>query len=121
VHPAARLQSCRNNCIHFPERPGVSDTDFLGPLGYRWQIAHPYDVVDSQFIAEYYLRALIQINHCRKVGLIKAKQIEKSTVLPKWESIVGIIHRTFPIAQQQDQTRVQFLSQRLSTGGVGSS
>ena len=58
-------------------RPDVGHADLLRAFGDRRQIAHPYDVVDGQLVAEDRVAVLVDVDHRRQLGLIEPEVVEK--------------------------------------------
>ena len=57
----------------------------------------PNDIIDGQFVAEYYLTVFINVDDGSQSGIVDAEEIEKGGVLPEAVGVIGIVHAHFLI------------------------
>src|SRR5690554_6268380 len=67
----------------------------------------PYDGVDGRIIAKDVLLIPIDVDPSNQSRFIDSEIIEKGTVLPVMVGIVGIIHATLLISEEQQFTRLK--------------
>ena len=101
-----------HRCQCFP-RPHVRDPDPLRPIGDGGQVPHPDDVVDGELVAEDGRPALIEIHDGGQLRLIESEVVEEAAVLTKGIGVVGVVHRAFGVAEEEQHSAVESRPQSL--------
>jgi len=89
-------------------------------ISQSWLWTSPYNIINTQFISKNDASSTVHINQGIQIGMIQTKIVEEGTILTKMVNIVRIIHRTFFIAHQKQQTRRHLLNQLISTLTISS-
>jgi len=119
VDGAMLAHGVAHDVFEFAHRTHEVGAHFDGHVVHAFHAAVPHDVVDVDFVAEERALARVGINHAYEPVAMMGEEIEKRTVLAKFISIGGIIHRALVVSEEHDEAVSHLLGQRATARNVG--
>ena len=97
---------------------GLADAYTLALLTNGGLDTHPDDAIDGELVAKDNLAVLIDVDDGGKTGIIGAKEIEERRVLTIVIGVVGIVHATLVVAEEEQQATLQRVFQLLTATDI---
>lgn len=98
---AARGQGSLDHLLETGEGKGLRGSDHGGLLAEEGLRAHPDDVVDGEVVAEDNVASFIDVDDGSEAVEVESEVVEERGVLTETVGVVGIIHRSMVVAEEQ--------------------